>query len=694
MSDATLHELAAAAGLSVHWCDYRGRDHVVADEVLRGILTALDLPCATPAQSAGTLAALRAETEQGAVPLITARAGEPARLPRAYAGGGRHRILLESGDELDAFCPAGAPLPAVGAPGYHTLLLADGRALTLAVAPSAAAGAGAGAGAEGPLAQRRRWGLSAQVHALRRSGDGGIGDFGAVAQLARDAHAHGADAVAISPVHALFGALPQRYGPYAPSSRLALNPLYADAQAILGSQAMREALAHTGLAETFAQLEALPLVDWAQSAVAKSTLFTQLYRQLADGPDCALQREFRAYCTVVDASLREHACFEALHRHFATTPDSREDWHRWPSGLRDPRNPEVAEFAAAHSREIERHLFLQWLAGRSLGAAQRAARDAGMAVGLIGDLAVGTDSAGSHAWSRQREILIGLEVGAPPDDLGPSGQNWGLTTLSPRTLAAGGFAPFIELLRANLRHVGGLRIDHVLGFARLWLIPQGAGAAHGAYVRYPLQDLLRLTALEAWRHGALIVGEDLGTIPEGFRAQLDDAGILGMRVLWFERDATGFYAPHHWAHRAVGTTSTHDAPTVAGWWQGRDLDWRAQLHLFGADADEAGARAERARDRERLWSAFTHAGVADGPLPQDAGTVARAAAAYVGRSSCALALLQVEDALALEEQANIPGTIDQHPNWRRRMPIAVDGMLDTPEVAARIDALASARAQS
>lgn len=689
MSDTSLHALAAAAGLSVRWCDYRGRERVVDDEVLRGILAALDLPCATSAQIAQTLAALRAEAEQGAVPLITARAGEPTPLPRAYAAGGRHRLLLESGDELDAACAPGAPLPAVAAPGYHTLLLADGRALTLAVAPARAISA------EGPLAQRRRWGLSTQVYSLRRAGDGGIGDFGAVARLARDAHAHGADALAISPVHALFGALPQRYGPYAPSSRLALNPLYADAEGVLGNAAVREALASTpGLAETFARLESLPLVDWAQSAVAKSSLFAQLYRQLAEGPECALQREFRAWCTVVDASLREHACFEALHRHFVTAAGSQADWRHWPVGLRDPRSHDVAEFAAAHSGEIEQHLFLQWLAARSLGGAQRAARDAGMAIGLIGDLAVGTDGAGSHAWSRQREMLIGLEVGAPPDDLGPSGQNWGLTTLSPRALAASAYAPFIELLRANLRHVGGLRIDHVLGFARLWLIPQGAGAAHGAYLRYPLQDLLRLTALEAWRHGALIVGEDLGTIPEGFRPQLDDAGILGMRVLWFERDPTGFYAPQHWAHRAVGTTSTHDAPTVAGWWHGRDLDWRAQLHLFGADADEPAARSERARDRERLWSAFTHAGVAQGPQPENAATVAGAAAAYVGRSSCALALLQVEDALALDEQANIPGTIDEHPNWRRRLPVVVDGMLDAPDVAARIDALAAARAQS
>lgn len=682
---SSLHALAEAAGLAVRWHDYRQREQLVDDDVLRGILEALDLPCATPAQIADSLDAVREEAAAGAVPLLTAHAGEPLSLPPSYARGGRHRLLLESGDALDLPCAPGAPLPAVSEPGYHTLLLADGRTLTLAVAPALH-------GERGGLAPgRRAWGISAQVYALRRDGDGGIGDFGAVAQLARAARRHGADAIAISPVHALFGALPQRYGPYAPSSRLMLNPLYADPSAVFGSEAVRAALAHTHLDEVFAELQALPLVDWERAAVAKSALFADLYRRLIAGPDSALQRELRTYCAVADAALREHATFEVLHRHFLARPDALGDWRRWPQAFRDPRSAEVAAFAAAHAHEIDHQLFLQWLAGRSLDAAQRAAREAGMAIGLIGDLAVGTDAAGSHAWSRQRDMLIGVEVGAPPDDLGPAGQNWGLTTFSPRALRASGYAAFIELLRANLRYTGGLRIDHVLGFARLWLIPQGARPGQGAYLRSPMQDLLRLTALEAWRHGALIVGEDLGTIPEGFRQQLDEAGILGMRVLWFERDPTGFFAPQHWTPKAVGTTSTHDAPTVAGWWAGRDLDWRARLGLFGADADEPGARAERARDRERLWSAFTHAGVAEGPLPQDGGEVAVAAAAYVGRSACALAVLPVEDALALEEQANIPGTIDEHPNWRRRMPAAAETMLEEPAAAACVRALAALR---
>ncbi|WP_347328211.1 4-alpha-glucanotransferase, partial [Ralstonia pseudosolanacearum] len=225
----------------------------------------------------------------------------------------------------------------------------------------------------------------------------------------------------------------------------------------------------------------------------------------------------------------------------------------------------VRAFARDHPDAVDFHRFLQWAAARQLAAAQRAAEDAGMAIGLIADLAVGTDGAGSHAWSRQQDLLIGLTVGAPPDVFNAQGQSWGLTTFSPRAMRTQGFAAFLEMLRAVMAVPGGVRIDHVLGLMRLWVIPDGARALDGVYLRYPLRDLLRLIALESWRNRCIVIGEDLGTVPAGLRAQLADAGLLGMRILWFERDdarpEAPFRPPQAWSPASVAMTSTHDLPT-------------------------------------------------------------------------------------------------------------------------------------
>ena len=279
------------------------------------------------------------------------------------------------------------------------------------------------------------------------------------------------------------------------------------------------------------------------------------------------------------------------------------------------RSPAVAVFAASHEQEVLFHCFLQWLADRSLAIAQGRARAAGMRIGVIGDLAVGMDPNGSHAWSRQADVLAGLSIGAPPDLFNPRGQDWGLTGFSPRALTAGGFAPFLATVRAALRNTGGVRIDHVMGLTRLWLIPEGADPADGAYLAYPLGDLLRLLALESQRHGAIVVGEDLGTVPGGFREELEIAGLHGMRVLWFERNGHEFSPPDAWDHDAIAMTSTHDLPTVAGWWHGSDIARRAECGRLGVGVNVADVAAERATDRGVLWQAFVRAGAAGGDAP-------------------------------------------------------------------------------
>jgi 4-alpha-glucanotransferase len=667
MSDAELLALAEQAGVAPRWRDAFGRTHDVAPDTLRAVLRALDLPARNDTEIRDSRAALDEQNRTGSLPpLVTAEVGKEVRLPVAAA---RFRLTLENGGGYDGTAAADAEghavLGGVAEPGYHRLEI-GGVTVTLAVAPARCVGISDLCG------DARPWGLAVQLYGLRRAGDGGIGDFAGLRDFVRSAAGHGAAAVAISPVHAQFSADPDRFSPYAPSSRVMLNVLHA-------------ALPDESDAER-ARLEALALVDWPAAARHRLPRLRGLYDEQRDRP--ALE----AYRREQGDVLETHARFEALHAHFfGAEPGRYWNWRDWPDAFRDPRSPAVEEFARDHAAEIGFHAWLQYRADRGLAEAQEAARQAGMPIGLISDLAVGTDSGGSHVWSRQGETLIGLTVGAPPDLLSPGGQDWGLVAFSPHGLRQYGYAAFLEMMRAALRHAGGVRIDHAMGLTRLWVLPEGAGGKEGAYIRFPEQDLLRLVTLESLRHRAVVLGEDLGTVPEGFSERLRDAGVMGMRVLWFERDNEDHFAPPaEWTPCAVAMTSTHDLPTVAGWWRGRDLEWRARLDLM---RDELEEREARDRDRAGLWQAFRDSGAAEGdPPPPDTPVPAvDAAVRHVGRAACDLVLLPVEDALGLEEQPNLPGTLHEHPNWQRRLPASADHVLDDPACAARLDSLGRAR---
>ncbi|MDR3538170.1 MAG: 4-alpha-glucanotransferase [Acetobacteraceae bacterium] len=687
MSDEALKDLARRAGVAIEWQDFAGRPQVVAPEVLRRILAGLGLPADTRADLAASRRAITRRSSIGDLaPLVTATSGRPTRLDVGGNESQPAKLELErGGSRAISLIPARGRLrvPAVQEVGYHRLLVED-RQIVLAVAPAHCREV------DDVVPDAKLWGLAAQAYALRSQGDGGIGDAASIAAFAEAAAKRGADALALSPLHALFAADSSRFSPYAPSSRLFLNPLHASVQFLFDKAMVQQAISESGVDAELLFQETQPLVDWPGAATAKYSMLHALFELFRYGPefDGPLGADFARFQSKGGELLAEHARFEALHA--AQMPER--DWRRWPTDLQNPASPAVVAFADAREHEVLFHVFLQWIADRSLGMAQERAREAGMRIGLIGDMAVGMDPAGSHAWSRQPDILRGLTIGAPPDLLNPGGQDWGLTSFSPRALVERGYGPFIDTIRAVMRNVGGIRVDHAMGLARLWLVPDGAPPSEGAYLNYPLTDLLRLLALESVRNGVVVIGEDLGTVPPSFHQSLEQAGIHGMRVLWFERDPSGFAAPKKWQRNAVAMTSTHDLPTLAGWWRGLDINMRATLGKLG-DVESSEVEAERRTDRTLLWQRLVDEGTTTSsePPPDDPQPLVDAALDCVARTESVLYLVPLEDLLGQEEQPNLPGTIDEHPNWRRRLPVDANDVLEEPVVARRIETISEIR---
>jgi 4-alpha-glucanotransferase len=687
MNDKAVLELARRAGLAVEWTDYANKRHQVALDSIRRILAALGLPC----ESASDLSHSRQLLGREATPaLVTATAGAATHLPiSGLEAPLRARLFHEDGTvaELVARPTArGVTVPAIKAIGYHTLEIGQTR-LTLAVAPTRCVTI------EDIAPGGRLAGLAVQIYGLRSVGDCGIGHMGGVAALAEAAGRIGVDALALSPTHALFTADHSHFSPYSPSSRLFYNPLLADAACLFGQARIERAGAVAQLRASARALETLALIDWPKSGLTKMAILRCLFEDfvatdLAVGATTELASDFASFRRARGASLEQHAVFEALQATRVRADPQSWNWREWPSEWRDPHSPAVRSFAKTNQHEVLFHIFLQWITERSIAAAQKEAKLAGMRIGLIADLAVGMNRNGSYAWNNQDDILGGLEIGAPPDLFNPGGQNWGLTTFSPRAVVEGGFAPFIATLRACMRHAGGLRIDHAMGLMRLWVTPAGATPGEGAYLAYPLDDLFRLIALESHRHSTIVIGEDLGTVPAGFRDRLTRAGIYGMSVLWFERDGNAFAAPSDWPTEAVAMTSTHDLPTVVGWWRGHDLKMRAKCGLL---EDIESEQTERSKEREALLNALRSAKIIDGNLR--IGTrpsrVVDAAVKFIAATPSRLALLPLEDALAVHDQPNVPGTIDKCPNWRRRYAGEAVNLLNPPDVRHRIDMLAN-----
>ena len=682
-SDAALRALAQTAGLAPRWTDNDGQERAVAADVLRAALHSLGVSAQSDAEVADAQRRLDGERIAPKRPVLATttlgqttpwradKAGGRAGVP--FERGGAREFVREGGD-------GGARLPAFDRIGYHRLSI-DGEESILAVAPPTAWSVGdVGQG-------RRMFGLAAQVYGLSRQDDGGFGDFAALADFAEAAARRGADLVALSPAHALYAADHHHFAPYSPSSRLFLNARHAAPELVFGEK--RCAPIKARFAPAFAAARASELIDWPMAARLRLDYFRALFAMFR-AEDMAraspLAADFKLFRREGGLALERHALFESLHADQFARDFTKWNWRDWPEPLRDPSSPEVIAFAREHAEDGFFHMFLQWLADRSLAAAQGRALSAGMRIGLMSDLAVGMTAGGAHAWSTPDDLLLGLSIGAPPDALAPRGQNWGLTTFSPRALQDKGFAPFIATLRAALRNAGAVRIDHVMGLARLWLTPDGCEASDGVYLSYPMQDLLALLRLESQRHRAVVVGEDLGTVPHGLRETLGAAAISGLRVSLFDRAHEKFFPPHWCPPSAVAMTTTHDTATFAGWWRGRDIALREAVGQLPPGQTREAAEAGRADERAMMWRAFEASGAAQDaaqPAPDDPAPALDAAIRHLAQSTATLAVLPLEDALGLDEQPNLPGTTDEHPNWRRRSPSAAAHLLDPPAVAER-----------
>ena len=700
-SAESFHAVARLLGIETRHIDALGTVHEPDADTLSALVAAFGLP-ADPDRAAAALAEMQQAAPLGLDPLQVVAAEAPALdLPRNGAAIEWHLDLEQGGHVEGRWTSSDADLrlPAATALGYHRLSLSSGAAtatIGVAVAPSACH-------LPAPLEPgARSWGLTTQLYSLRRERGWGMGDFTDLAQLARAAGAVGAVTVGINPLHALFASEPRHASPYSPSSRIQLDYLYIDPCTVPGF-ADDTAFAALVPAAALATAQATDLVDHAAVAALKRPVLEALYRRfrdfdLSDRAKTKAGDSFRRFQRAGGRTLAAFATFEALHEHINSNGGGF-SWHAWPAELRDPHSAAVAEFAAAHRERVEFFQFLQWQADSQLGAAAAAGRNAGLSLGLYRDLAVGVNPQGAEAWADQGIVVPGMGIGAPPDPLSRAGQDWGLAPVNPLALRQRGFQPFIAALRANMRHAGILRIDHVMSLARLYWVPAGRSAVSGAYVNYPFAELLRLVALESQRQRCAVIGEDLGTVPSGFRETMQAANVLSYRVVMFERQWDGnFIPPGEYPPLAAASAATHDLATLKGFWLGCDISWRQKLALYPDAASEAADISDRHTARWQLLEALAREGLMPNDrfgefLPQGGEPVytaelGEAILAFLARSRARLMLVQIEDVVGEVEQANLPGTSDAHPNWRRRLSLRLDEILGGLEMQ-RIAALVS-----
>jgi 4-alpha-glucanotransferase len=553
----------------------------------------------------------------------------------------------------------------------------------------------------------KMWGYTAQLYSLRSNDNWGMGDFTDLFSLIEKSSEQQASAVGLNPLHPLYQNNPDHRSPYSPSSRCFLNPLYIDVTKIPNFELCASAqkkVNNKEFQQNITHAKESKLVDYLAVAKLKyeitELLFEDFYKYRTDTYQ-EMSVEFTRFKQKHGSDLHDFATFDALYEYFNLADENSYGWSDWPTSFQNQHSDDVSTFKITHAARIDYFCFLQWIAHKQLSAVTQYAVDSSMAIGLYLDLAVGCDGSGFDVWSNKEVYVAGASIGAPPDGMNPLGQNWGLTPINPAELQKQGYQPLVKALRSSMQYAGALRIDHILGLMRQYWVAPGMEANEGVYINFPWDDILRIIALESRRNNCVVIGEDLGNVPDGFSETIQNAGLLSFKVLFFERWESGlFKRPENFPVQSIVTIATHDTATLSGWWQGRDLEWRQQLNLYPNDEAGHADRNARASEREKLISALDDLKVIDmSKAPQQDPALMNielsiAVQKYLAQSPSHIQLIPIEDALEIAEQVNIPGTIDQHPNWLQKLPVALEDFLQENSVKQIAQAMNKVRPNS
>lgn len=719
-----LQRLAQLAGLEDNYYDIWGNQHEVSPDIQTQILSRMGFAVADEQEIQSSAETQEQQPWLSLLEPVYVLSAEQARCITLTAGGDDQQLLhwhieeetglQHSGDlrlsQLDVIDQRdingsllqrySLPLPNYLSQGYHQLLLtldSDPQqqvSSTLIIAPSRCYEA------ESACPQQHPWGVAAQLYSLRDTHNWGMGDYASIAPLARAAAGEGAQLLGLNPLHAAFTGHPHHISPYSPTSRSFLNVGYIDVSSVSELAECPPAQQHMrseGFQQQLQQERLSDTIDYAAVWQCKLPVLKLLHRHFAEhhrNSDTQRGSSYRRFCANGGKALHRQAIFDTLFAHFREKNSNSFGWASWPTEYQRADNEAVTRFASDHSESIDFWRYLQWQAQLQLQAGADATREAGMRLGLYLDLAVGSDGSGADVWADSDSYVSGVSVGAPPDKLSPAGQAWGLSPYNPIALQRNAYRPFIQALRASMQYAGALRIDHVLGLMRQFWVLEGEDATQGVYVRQPLEALLNIVALESQRSQCVVIGETLGTVPEGLEDQLAAKGILSYKVLYFECWPNGYFKrPDTYPTEALVTVSTHDLPPLAGWWQAREIDHMAALGHFHSAEAEQHERQQRAHSRQHLLAAFVDAGT----LPHDHGIdpqqttlderVLVAAQQFLAQSPSQLMVIPIEDLLGSRDQVNLPGTVDEHPNWRQKTPVDSQQLFKEPIARQQVEAI-------
>lgn len=557
---------------------------------------------------------------------------------------------------------------------------------------------------------KKLWGPSVQLYSVKTKRNWGVGDFTDLKYLIEKMADKGADFVGLNPIHALYPNNPDMCSPYSPSSRRWLNIIYIDVESVDGFHTNSEAQEIANSSEFKAQLLTVKNdshVNYEKVMALKLKVLKPLYKDFVLNhvkKTSSLAVAFSKFKVKGGDSLNQLATYDAIQESRSQNKDdvnSNWGWPVWPEALKEYDSEAVRSFAKENADLVDFYAYLQFVASLQLEDAAKESKNKGMAIGAYRDLAVGVSEGSTEIWANQDLYRTQASVGAPPDVLGPLGQSWGLPPMDPIKLYEQAYQPIIDLFRSNMQSCGALRIDHVMALVRLWWVPKGNEATEGAYVQYPVDDLLAILALESHLNQCAVIGEDLGTVPEGISEKLTEYGVHSYKVFFFERaEDGGFYSPSHYVNQAMATLTTHDMPTLIGYWHCKDIQLGQELGLYKEPEVLEGLYNSRAHDKQRILNSLHGHNAITDSIGQDAMQVAMtqelnySMQLHMAKGNSALLSLQLEDWLQMDMPVNVPGTSDEYPNWRRKLSTDLEDMFEDVAINNLAKEITKARQQS